>query len=288
MKAIPLIYLTLPAYPYPAALDRLRTLEAGCLERYPAFAFVRAIGHTLYDRPEFGQAPTMEQLLENARRRIVGDLAGALNGYFKPAGLWHFGSAEQQVTDEIGWAREVGLLVQSIPEAEEEQLHRLGILHQHRSLGLVRKQAEVDGTRDRTLPGRADALLHAYFEGMGPTLDIQGTDYGAVHVGAQFGAHQHLERCGLFFAMVCGVLRLAFKRGLTDRHLLVLRALMQEGRGYLKAGEYLGLRRREGEPNETLVSRVRKLEADGKALVQVALVEKQAAARKAEKEGEAA
>lgn len=289
-RPTPLIYLTLPAYPYPAALDRLRTLEAGCQDRYQdsGFGFTRALGHTLYDRPELGQEPTMEQLRENARRRIVGDGAGTLNGYDKPASLWYFGAREQQVTDEIGWAEEAGLPAYAILSKEEAELHHLGVLSQHRSMGAARKRLAELEVLDRLGTWRdAWGLLHAYFEGMGSALDIRGTDYAAVRVGAQFNAKEHLERMGLIFARACGVLRLAFSMGLTNYHLLVLRSLMVDGRSHLATGDYLELREDDDEHDEALRKRVRKFEADGKALVQIALRDKQEETRrKAEEEGE--
>jgi len=245
----PLVILVHAAGPGPYAemVRRARLLQLGAEQIYPRLRFDRILGRTPDDDPVTGTGPTLPRLLEYARRMIQGDGPtehDSAAGMRQPGadGVWVISHHSDDTEQQVVFATEVGLAVEQIPAAMQEQLLDAGLAAEKRDVAQAAGEL-VEGD-DRPAFRSPEAVVFAYFSGAERILGVQALPLARLvrSGGNAHGQKARIETAGLRISLANAILcRAMASPGWRPVMLPLLRLAYIERNSMDRAAQLLGL-----------------------------------------------
>jgi hypothetical protein len=232
--------------PYVEMVMRARLLQLGAEQTYPRLRFDRVLGRTPDDDPVTGTAPSLDRLLDYARRMIQGDgpLAAETRNLHLPGADWVWLVSERtdDVEQQASFATEAGLEVEQLPRDVQEQLLEDGRTAERLE---VARRALAPGDRDDQPAFRSpEAVVLAYFCGAEGILGVQALPLARLvrSGGNAHGRKERIELAGLRISLANGIMRRAMaSRGWRPEMLPLLRFAYVERGSMERAARLLEL-----------------------------------------------
>lgn len=203
--------------PYAEVVRRARLLQLGAEQVYPRLRFDRVLGRTPDDDPVAGTGPTLDRLLDYARRMIQGDGVpehGGAAELRQPGSdwVWVVSDRTDDVEQQVAFADEVGVDVEFIPRDVQERLLTDGLAAERRDVAqAAARQGEED---DRPAFRCPEAVVFAYFCGAEGILGMQALPLARLvrSGGNAHGRKERIELAGLRISLANGIMRKAMTR----------------------------------------------------------------------------
>ncbi len=232
--------------PYIEMVARARLLQLGAEQAYPRLRFDRVLGRTPDDDPVTGTAPTLDRLLDYARRMIQGDGAPRAEGRnLRLPGadwVWLVSERTDDVEQQASFAIEAGVEVEQLPPDVQEQLLADGRATERLE---VARRALDPGERDDQPAFRSpEAVVLAYFCGAEGILGMQALPLARLvrSGGNAHGRKERIELAGLRISLANGIMRRAMaSRGWRPEMLPLLRFAYVERGSMERAAQLLEL-----------------------------------------------